>query len=153
MKALELKIPPPLLALLFAAGMWMLSTLPPLLQVPTFIRMFVAAAIAFVGVAISFAGVFSFRCAKTTVNPMKPRNASSLVTTGVYQVTRNPMYLGLLLVLIGWAVYLSSVWALVGVVAFVYYIERFQIKPEEQALDALFSAEYSAYKTQVRRWL
>lgn len=153
MKTPELKIPPPLVALVFSAGMWMLAAAPPLLQVPTLIRVFLAAVIAVVGVAIALTGVFSFRRVKTTVNPMKPRSASSLVTSGVYRVTRNPMYLGLLLVLIGWAVYLSSAWALLGVVGFVFYITRFQIQPEEQALAALFSAEYSAYKTRVRRWL
>jgi protein-S-isoprenylcysteine O-methyltransferase Ste14 len=110
-------------------------------------------AIALVGGGFSLAGIFAFRRAKTTVNPMTPQRTSSLVTSGVYRVTRNPMYVGLLFVLVGWAVFLSAVWPLLGPVVFVYYIGRFQIAPEEQALAELFGSEYSAYKSGVRRWL
>ena len=84
---------------------------------------------------------------------MKPQAASSLVVAGVYKITRNPMYLGLSLVLVGWAVFLWSAWALLGPVVFVAYISRFQIAPEERVLASLFGSEYSAYKTKVRRWL
>src|SRR6185312_11178713 len=98
-------------------------------------------------------GALAFRKAKTTKNPMKPQAASSLVTAGVYQRTRNPMYLGLLLVLLGLALYLWSAWSLLGPIFFVMYISRFQIEPEERALATLFGSEYSAYKAKVRRWL
>lgn len=94
-----------------------------------------------------------FRRANTTVNPLKPQAASSLVTAGIYRYTRNPMYLGLLFLLVAWAVLLSSPFALLGPVAFVTYISRFQIVPEERVLAALFGAEYAAYQAGVRRWL
>jgi len=84
---------------------------------------------------------------------MKPEKASSLVTTGIYRFTRNPMYLGLLFVLFAWAVFLASVWALLGPVAFVFYIDRFQIAPEEAILAGMFGAAYTEYKARVRRWL
>ena len=154
MQALELKIPPPIVALLAAAAMWGVSLIsPPPFDVPTLVRVFLGAALALAGGVVSLSGVIAFRRAKTTVNPLKPQNASSLVTTGVYRLTRNPMYVGLLFVLLGWATFLLSPWALVGPLAFVLYIGRFQIKPEERALLALFGAAFTTYATRVRRWL
>ena len=95
----------------------------------------------------------SFRRARTTVNPLKPETSAALVSTGVYSFTRNPMYLGMALALFAWAVYLSSVWSLLGPVLFALYITRFQIVPEERVLDGLFGASFAAYKKRVRRWL
>jgi protein-S-isoprenylcysteine O-methyltransferase Ste14 len=152
MSILELKIPPPLVALLVALAMWGLARVAPLSGGPS-LRVGVALAFAVIGVAFSISGVVAFQRAKTTKNPMKPEAASSLVVTGAYKLTRNPMYLGLLLLLLAWAAFLWSAWALLGPVAFVAYISRFQIAPEEKALAALFGAEYCAYKAKVRRWL
>lgn len=121
--------------------------------VPTIVRVVAALAIASVGVIIGMAGAIRFRHAKTTVNPMKPQMTSSLVTGGIYRYTRNPMYLGLLFVVVAWAVFLSSPWSLSGAVAFVLYIGRFQIIPEERVLSGLFGAAYTAYQLRVRRWL
>ena len=154
MNSLELKIPPPAVAVLICAAMWGLSLFPPVVELATLIRAVVALAIASVGGIISMAGSIHFRRAKTTANPMKPQAASSLVTTGIYKFMRNPMYVGLLLVIIGWAVFLCSLWALLlGPYAFVLYISRFQILPEERALSTLFGAEFTAYQARVLRWL
>ena len=98
------------------------------------------------GGCISLAGIVSFRRAKTTVNPLKPESTASLVTAGIDRFTRNPMYLGLLFVLLAWAVFLSSAWALVGPIAFVLYINRFQIVPEERVMATMFGVSYSEYK-------
>jgi len=106
-----------------------------------------------IGVAFSATGILSFRRVRTTVNPTRPDEASVLVSTGIYRVTRNPMYVGLLLVLVAWAVFLASAWALLGVAGFVLYMNRFQIAPEERALSRLFGSEYASYKARVRRWL
>jgi protein-S-isoprenylcysteine O-methyltransferase Ste14 len=84
---------------------------------------------------------------------MKPDASSSLVRSGIYTITRNPMYAGMLLMLCAWAVYLGSAWALVGPATFVAYMNRFQIAPEQRALEALFGASYTDYKAKVRRWL
>jgi protein-S-isoprenylcysteine O-methyltransferase Ste14 len=153
MNSLELKIPPPAVAALVAAIMWGISLITPLLEVALFTRVSAAIIFALAGSGFSLAGVISFRRAKTTVNPMKPETATSLVSTGIYRVTRNPMYVGLLLVLIAWAAYLTSAWALLGPLGFVLYISRFQIAPEERVLSTLFGAEYTAYQSKVRRWL
>jgi protein-S-isoprenylcysteine O-methyltransferase Ste14 len=106
-----------------------------------------------VGIGFSVGGVLAFRRARTTLNPTKPEQASSLVRSGVYRVTRNPMYVGLLCVLVAWAVFLSSAWALLGPLIFVLYIGRFQIAPEERALAKLFGSEFADYQAKVRRWL
>ena len=153
MRALELRIPPPAVALLVAAGMWAVAHLAPTLELPQLARLLVAAVLGASGIAIAVGGVLSFRRAHTTVNPLKPETSAALVSTGVYSFTRNPMYLGVVLVLVGWGVYLSSVWSLVGPVLFASYITRFQIVPEERALDRLFGAPFAEYKKRVRRWL
>jgi protein-S-isoprenylcysteine O-methyltransferase Ste14 len=153
MQALELKVPPPIVALLIAAAMWAISLAGPPSGVSTPVRIVVAVAIALCGGGISFSGALAFRRARTTVNPMKPEAASSLVTSGVFRFTRNPMYLGLLVVLLAWSVFLSSAWSLVGPLAFVLYINRFQIAPEERILSSMFGTDYATYKAKVRKWL
>ena len=153
MRSLELRIPPPVVGLLVAAGMWAGAHVPPLLQLPELARLLVAVALGATGIAIALGGVVSFRRAKTTVNPLKPETSAALVSTGVYSFTRNPMYLGMVLVLFAWGVYLSSIWSLVGPVLFALYITRFQIVPEERVLDRLFGATFAEYKKRVRRWL
>ncbi len=153
MQLLELKIPPPVIAALIAIAMWGISLMTPLLEIFTPYRVPVAIAIALVGLVFNVTGVVSFRQAQTTVNPMKPESASSLVCSGIYRVTRNPMYVGFLFMLMAWAAFLSSPWALVGPLAFFLYISRFQIAPEERALSILFGTDYTAYQTRVRQWL
>lgn len=153
MHTLELKIPPPVVAALIAIAMWGVSLITPLLEVSTRLRAYVAIAIALVGATFSLAGVMSFRRARTTVNPMKPETASSLVDSGIYGVTRNPMYVGLLFVLVAWAAFLSSAGSVLGPLVFFLYIGRFQIAPEEIVLSGLFGTEYFDYKARVRRWL
>lgn len=138
---------------LFAVAMLGISVVTPLLEVSAPILIAAVITIALVGVGFSVAGVFSFRRAKTTVNPTKPETASSLVCSGIYGATRNPMYLGLFFVLVAWSVFLSSAWVSLGPLAFVLYTNRFQISPEERVLLTMFGTGYSAYKSKVRRWL
>ncbi len=133
--------------------MWGLAFYTPALALPTTTRVGLAAAVALIGGAFSLAGLLAFRKAKTTVNPMNPGAASSLVSTGVYRFTRNPMYVGLLFVLLGLAILLSAPFSLLGPLFFVVYIGRFQIKPEEQVLAGMFGSEFAAYQARVRRWL
>jgi protein-S-isoprenylcysteine O-methyltransferase Ste14 len=153
MRALELKVPPPVVALVIAGAMWGVSRITPVLEVPTIARVAAATTIALIGAGFDLAALLAFWRARTTINPMKPQATSSVVCTGVYRVTRNPMYVGLLLLLVAWATYLSSAWAMVGPVAFVLYMNRFQIAPEERVLSALFGKDYSDYQSRVRRWL
>jgi protein-S-isoprenylcysteine O-methyltransferase Ste14 len=108
---------------------------------------------AVLGTLIAGAGILAFRRAGTTVDPMRPEKAAAVVATGVYRYTRNPMYLGLALVLFGWGVYLGAPWLLFGPAAFVLFITRFQVIPEERALLARFGADYATYQRRVRRWV
>lgn len=153
MQALEHKIPPPVVALVIAAAMWALSLVMPGGEPSTSWRMIIAIMIALVGVGIDIAGAITFLRAKTTINPLKPDATSSLVTSGVHRFSRNPMYVGQALLLLAWAVWLSPALALLGLPAFVLYINRFQIAPEERALSAHFGDAYAAYRSRVRRWL
>lgn len=153
MTSLEVRIPPPVVAIVIALAMWGISRVAPVLPTPAALRLSAAAAILLVGIGFSIAGMLAFRHAQTTVNPTRPELASALVTSGVYRITRNPMYVGLSCDLVAWAVYLSSAWALFGPVAFVIYMGRFQIEPEERTLAKLFGDDYAAYQAKVRRWL
>jgi protein-S-isoprenylcysteine O-methyltransferase Ste14 len=153
MSSLELKIPPPVVALFLAALMWLTTFVAPSLDLAFGFRLGVALVLVFIGQSISISGMVAFRRAKTTINPIKANAASSLVTLGVYRFTRNPMYLGLLLTLLAWAVYLSSPVAVLWIIAYVLYINRFQILPEERVLLSLFGPEYATYQGEVRRWL
>ena len=116
-------------------------------------RQFLAVTLAIAGVTFDLLGLWAFRRARTTINPMKPGKASALVTGGVYQVTRNPMYVGLALLLAAWAVHLSRLWPLIGPALFVLYMNRFQIGPEERVMRGKFGDAYAAYAARVRRWL
>lgn len=153
MKSLELKIPPVPLVAVFAAAMYGLSLLVP--QVTSLIpgRAFLALGLALLGVVVALAGVITFRANKTTVNPLTPSASSTVVSSGVYRFSRNPMYLGLLLILAAWAIYLSNAIATLLLPAFVAYMNQFQIRPEERALQAKFGARFSHYMAGVRRWL
>jgi protein-S-isoprenylcysteine O-methyltransferase Ste14 len=150
--ALELKVPPLALVFLFGALMWFASAYSAFTLALPWHSMF-AFIFCSVGFAIVLAGVFAFRQAKTTVNPLKPETTTAMVTSGIYRFTRNPMYLGFLLVLAGWAMYLSNLLAVALLPLFVLYMNRFQIVPEERALCAKFSQVFTAYKCSVRRWL
>jgi protein-S-isoprenylcysteine O-methyltransferase Ste14 len=153
LRALELKIPPPALAALIALAMWGIARALPSWQVPQPARSWITALIALLALLVSAAAIVAFVRARTTINPTTPGASSALVVSGVFSITRNPMYLGLLCLLIAWALYLPSIWALAGPLVFAGYMGRFQIAPEERALAALFGAEYSAYQARVRRWL
>ncbi len=153
MTRLDHRIPPPLVALVLVPVMWVLSLLLPRVEAPALLRITLAVGIGCAGLAFSGAGALAFRRARTTVNPLRPHKASSLVCTGVYRITRNPMYVGMMLGLLSWAVYLASPLSLAGPVAFIAYITRFQIQPEERALSARFGAAYEQYKARVRRWI
>ena len=110
---------------------------------------------AFISVGLFFncAAGFYFHSAKTTGNPLKPEMVAALVTSGIYQLTRNPMYVGLLFLLLAWTMWLGSFFGLIIIIVFQQYMTRFQIIPEEKALVKLFTEQYSDYCRQVRRWL
>lgn len=153
MRFLELRIPPPIVGLIIAAGMWAVARFPPLLPLPMIARLVVAVVLLVAGLAVALGGVVSFRRARTTVNPLKPESTVALVATGIYSFTRNPMYLGMASILLAWVVFLASPWSLIGPALFIAYITRFQIVPEERVLAELFGESFAAYTRRVRRWL
>ena len=153
MQILELKIPPLVLLLLFGLVMWLLSQAAPGLAFELRGTSLIALLSACTGLAIALAGVLAFRSARTTVDPRFPDKAAAIVTEGIYRRTRNPMYLGLLCVLFGWAVFLGNFLSLACLPAFVLYMNRFQIDPEERAMDSNFGRAYRSYKDSVRRWI
>ena len=153
MNALELKIPPLAVALVAAVLMWLIASGTPAFSFQLPWNLPLLPPLAFIGGVIAISGIVAFRYSKTTVNPMKPGEASTLVTSGVYRITRNPMYLGLLFLLTGWAFHLSNVLAFLPIPIFMVYMTRFQIIPEERALLAAFGEDYAAYCSKVRRWL
>jgi protein-S-isoprenylcysteine O-methyltransferase Ste14 len=152
MQALELKVPPPVVGLLVAALMWAVSAWPPVFALSPAFRLVLAGTLAVVGVGFDLLGLFAFLRSQTTINPLRPANASALVTGGIYRITRNPMYVGLAFLLTGWAIWLGALWPFLGPMLFVAYITRFQIAPEERILRSKFT-EFDAYAARVRRWL
>lgn len=129
-----------------------LAGLPPRLDILADVRIPLAAVLAVTGIGFDLAGIVAFRRARTTVNPLRPEKASTLVTDGVYGITRNPMYVGMACLLLAWACWLAGAWTFAGPVLFVAYITRFQIVPEERVLRERFG-DYAAYSSRVRRWL
>jgi len=105
------------------------------------------------GVTFAVAAVVQFGRAQTTVDPRMPDNASALVTSGVFRFTRNPMYLGLSLLLAAWALKLNHPVALAGPPLFVLWIDRMQIPFEERAMSARFGEAFDRYCRTTRRWI
>ena len=150
--ALEHKVPPPLIGALCALLMWLICGMPPLTGKPPLLLV-PALALVVLGLMVEAAGVLSFRRARTTVNPFAPERTVNIVSSGIYRLSRNPMYLGMACILTGWAVWLWQVQAVLGMVLFVAWITRFQIIPEEQVLTQKFGTEYRQYRQRVRRWV
>ena len=141
---------------LFAAGMWGLQRTTSTLDTGAtgmVVTYSTVGVLLVIGLFFSVSGVVSFRRAKTTVNPLKPESATSLVTSGIYQYTRNPMYVGFVMYLFAWAAYLNSIWSVALIALFIIYIHRFQILPEEKALEGIFGQVFINYRNQVREWL
>lgn len=105
------------------------------------------------GALCAFSGIIAFRLRSTTVDPMNPQKASTLVTHSIYQYTRNPMYVGMAMVLLGGIIRIGSPLGILSVLFFIWYITKFQIKPEEDALLKIFKEEYKSYCRKVRRWV
>lgn len=150
---MKLKIPPPVLAIAIGLMIGWANTieLVPGIEFPgqTYLALLVFAS----GVALDLLSLIAFRKSNTTINPLKPESAQQLVTTGLNGLSRNPMYLGFLLMLTAIAIYGGSFLGFVGLPLFVVGINYLQIGPEEEALETLFGDTYLAYKAKVRRWL
>ncbi|MEM9705896.1 MAG: isoprenylcysteine carboxylmethyltransferase family protein [Pseudomonadota bacterium] len=145
--------PPPLIGLTIAVFMGFIAKWTPDLSTDQSIVKGFGVAIMAAGLLIELICIAAFFRSKTTVNPFTPQKTSSLVTTGLYRISRNPMYLGMAALLTGWAAFLGSAAALLGPLLFVVTITLVQIKPEEKALAGLFGEDYEAYRRKTRRWI
>ncbi len=150
---LENRIPPPVVVIFSGFTGWLIdeffeSKIPGA-------RHFEIVSVVFlvVGFLFGLLGIISFKLANTTINPLKPEATSALVKSGIYKISRNPMYVGLAFLLTAWCLYLGSLLSLVSVILFVSYIYRFQIIPEERAMESLFGDDFIDYKSKVRRWI
>ena len=139
--------------ILVAGLMWLVSTRTPKVDLPSLIRVGTTVVLTVIGIWLVVSARRSLERADTTWRPMTPGQTTRLVTTGVYSMGRNPVYLGMLLVVLGLAVALSSPAALALTAVFVLYLNKFQIAPEERALSAVLGQEYLDYQARVRRWL
>lgn len=153
MASLQLKVPPPLVVFATAALMAAIAYAFPGQAIELPFRRVLALVLAVLGMVCVAAGISQFRRQQTTLDPRKPQRASSLVDTGIYRFTRNPMYLGFLVVLAGWAVYLGHLLPFTALPLYMLYLGRFQIGPEERFLAAKFGDRYETYRRKVRRWL
>ena len=153
MGKLELKIPPVVVWLALALLMKLAAGLTSRFSFPALRQPLLTIGLVVVGVLIALLGVVAFRRARTTVDPRYPEKMSALVTSGIYRVTRNPMYLGMLVVLAGWALWLGQLLPFLFLPLFVAILNRWQIMPEERALDRMFGASFATYRTSVRRWI
>lgn len=153
MSSLELKLPPLPLAAAMGALMWAIDRWLPVQGSRSASQTTAAVALFGIAISITTVAVLGFRAARTTVNPTTPEAATSIVITGIYRLSRNPMYLGFLLALVALAIFLGNFLSALGPLLFVAYMNRFQIAPEERALRARFGQPYEAYLRSVRRWL
>ena len=153
MKSLENRIPPPIVLLIALALIYCVSRFDDLIIFSDALSLNLSIGLFVLGLCIMLAGVVSFRKAATTVNPLKPESASSLVNSGVYRFTRNPMYLGMVFIAFAGVVKSSSVLSVLVVLGFYLFITRYQILPEERAMLKLFGDQFVKYQQRVRRWI
>ena len=150
---LATKVPPLLVTVLFGLVMaWIAHLFPGALE-PGPWRTAAAIACEIFGWTVGLLAVWTFRRARTTVNPLHPEGVTSLVTHGIFRFSRNPMYVGVVALLLGWALWLGVPWVFLGPPALMLFLQRYQILPEERILTERFGSAYLAYCKRVRRWL
>lgn len=148
-----LKVPPPVLFIATAVLMWLVACLLQSDGKMGFVRLVSCCLFVFSGIGIIATSVYEFYQSKTTLSPIAPEKASTLVISGIYDVMRNPMYVGLILLLVGWGIWLGSFISLILVIGFATYLHFFQVLPEESALSKVFERDYERYLERVPRWL
>ena len=148
---IKTKIPPPLVALTFGFLINYTKNFFPKIEISN--DLFISSFMIIIGLIIILFAMILFRKYQTTITPLNPSNATKLITDGIYKYSRNPMYLGLLLVLFGISIILNPIGGLSLIPLFILYLNLFQIIPEENAMVDLFKDEFLEYKENVRRWI
>ncbi len=149
---MRLKVPPIVIVFSFGGLMYVLAEFLPIGYFDFFGRRILAKVLFGLAILVMIVAVIQFFRAKTTVDPQSPDKASRLVVSGVYSFTRNPMYLGMLLMLLAWGLILGNAFNTLLAALFVAYMNKFQIVPEEEALTEIFGKKYQKYCLDVRRW-
>ncbi len=150
---MKLKIPPAVQVALFALLMWFIKKITTVSHFEFELQKTISWILFGIGMAIEIIAIYAFRKARTTADPLHPNKASKLVIVSIYKVSRNPMYLGMLFILLAFAVRLGNLFSFPVVILYVWYITTFQIKPEEKILAELFENDYLTYCKEVRRWV
>ena len=148
---MRIKIIPPLVMLFFAGAMYILAQFLPVGQFDFFGRKELAIGLLGLAVLVMALALFQFKKVKTTTNPIDLSKTSSLVTQGIFKYSRNPMYLAMLLILLAFGLKLSNAFNTLVAAGFVYYMNHFQIRFEEEALEKKYGKVYSIYKKNTRR--
>ena len=150
---MKLKIPPALQVAFFALMIWLISKLTNVKHLNFEFQKELSWFIFAFGVCIGIVAVYAFRKAQTTVDPRTPDKASKLVIVSIYKISRNPMYLGMFFILFAFVIRLGNLYAIPVLIIYVWYITKYQIKPEETSLKEVFGEDYSNYLKNVRRWV
>ena len=145
------KIPPPIVAFICGLAIYLSKSF--FNQFYNFNNNIISLFLVILGLAIFLSAIKSFRRQKTTVNPLKPRQASSLVTSGIFKFSRNPMYLGMLIVLLSISFKFNLIGGIITSLFFFVFITKFQIIPEEVAMNELFGDQFIDYTKKTRRWV
>lgn len=152
---METRVPPPLIDGLALLTIFLLWKFAPAMQLDFPLNIAIAIGLGFIlmGLFFAFTAMGLFKKKDTTVLPFKPEKSTALVTDGVYRLTRNPMYLGMAFVLLGATFITRQPLGVLALLAACVYLTKFQIKPEERALEKIFGQDYIDYKARVRRWI
>ena len=148
---MKTKIPPPIIALICIVINYLSTYLINPIKFPNI--EIIGGLILLLGVATAVLATLLFKKDQTTVNPRNPEKTTTLVTNGIFSITRNPMYLGLFLSISSTILFFGSWFGIIILMFFVWYINKFQIIPEEEAMEKLFGNKYSEYRQKVRRWI
>lgn len=151
--SLECKIPPLIYVALFSFAAYLLSIYAPWYRIKTPYLTAVGLTVGMLGLAIAVTAAVQFKINNTTLSPLNPKRATTFVARGLFCFSRNPMYLGMLLMLTGWVLVLGGLSGVIVVPLFVAVMTKWQILPEERALQESFGKQFSDYKNEVRRWL
>ena len=146
-----LKIPPPLLVLILVISNYFSSKKIDLIILPT--QNLISFIILLIGILILITPIFKFIKSKTTIDPLKFKKVNRLITSGIYKYSRNPMYLGLLMIVMSTSIFYLNIFSITTPMLFYFWINRFQIKREEIFLTQKFGKEYLSYKNKTRRWI
>ncbi len=150
---MKLKVPPVIVVAITVFLMWVIDKYLSLEFLAFNVPKWIIILTSILGIACIVLGVIQFSVKKTTVNPHKPEDSTSLVSSGIYSISRNPMYLGMLILLVFYGLFLGDGLVFLMLPVFIWYMNSFQIKPEEEILVELFGDQYVDYKKKVRRWI